>query len=60
MKSRLRAPNVWEISSCQFYLLTEFLPEICWEAAAKEIFFYITFYGRVWNMISHLSQYTNY
>ena len=26
--------------SWQFYLLSEFLPEICWEEVAEEIFFF--------------------
>ena len=27
-----------------FYLLSEFLPEICWEEMAEEIFFHISFW----------------
>ena len=33
----------WETFSWQFYLLSEFLPEICWEEVAEEIFFFISF-----------------
>ena len=36
----------YETFSWQFYLLSEFLPEICWEAVAKEIIvFFILDYG---------------
>ena len=30
--------------SWHFYLLSKFLPEICWEQVAKEIFFHISFW----------------
>ena len=30
-----------KLFSWQFYLLSEFLPEICWEEVAEEIFFFI-------------------
>ena len=32
-----------EAFSCQVYLLSEFLPEICWEEVAEEIISYIRF-----------------
>ena len=31
--------QIWETFSWQFYLLSEFLPEICWEEIAEEILF---------------------
>ena len=33
----------WETFSWQVYLLSEFLPEICWEEVAEEIFFVVCF-----------------
>ena len=39
----LRTTDFWETFSWQVYLPSEFLPEICWEVIAKEIFFVFFF-----------------
>ena len=47
--------------SWQFYFLSEFLPEICWEEIANEIFFFhISFWCLTWNWIPGVSQHTTY
>ena len=33
--------NFWETFSWHVYLLSEFLPEICWEKIAEDVFFFI-------------------
>ena len=35
---RLKTTDFWETFSWQFYLLSEFLPEICWEEIAEDNF----------------------
>ena len=55
--------QIWETVPWQFYLLSEFLPEICWEEIAEEILFVFRF--DVWPGTGTLafrliSQYTIY
>ena len=42
-------PHILESFSWQFNILSEFLSEICWEEAAKEIFFHISFWYLIWD-----------
>ena len=43
-----------ETFHCKLYLLTEFLPEICWELDAEEIFFRISYFVEdVWPEVWH-------
>ena len=39
----------WETSHGSFYLLSKFLPEICWEEIAKEILFVFRFWCLAWD-----------
>ena len=54
----------WESFSWQFNLLSEFLPEICWEEVAEEIFFYFSFLmsdlGNEPRLLPLISQHTTY
>ena len=51
LKSTLQGRFFFRNFSWQLYLFTEFLPEICWEEVADEIFSYFRFdvWPRVWN-----------
>ena len=40
--------NILRIFSCQFYFLSEFLPEICWKEIAEEILFVFHFWCLAW------------
>ena len=61
---RLMTTDFWETFSWQIYfLLSEFLPEICWEEGAEEIFSYFPFdawSGILTQDLCLISQYTSF
>ena len=40
---------IWETFHGNFILLSEFLPEICWEEITEEILFLISFWCLAWD-----------
>ena len=44
---------IWETFHSKFYLLSEFLPEICWEEIAEKILFVFCFDVWPWLLLDH-------
>ena len=59
-KRRPWTTDFWETFTWQVYLLSEFLPEICWAEIAEEIFFFhISFWCLIWDL-RLITQHTPY